>query len=108
MRRCTGLRPSRTSGRARDTMTDMEYSRKERSISSWISMVSMAGGVGSGTSVPVPPSPPLPRLGMVCWSSFPGRPSPRRAASDVEEAHVLGVGLDEVAAHVDVVAHEDG
>ena len=24
MRRCTGLRPSRTSGRARDTMTDIE------------------------------------------------------------------------------------
>ena len=66
IRRCTGLRPSRTSGSARDTMTDMEYSRNERSISSWISMGSIDGGVGSGTSVPVPapPSPSPPRLAM--------------------------------------------
>jgi hypothetical protein len=45
-------------------MTDMEYSRKERSISSWISMGSMAAGVGSGTSVPVLPSLLPPRLAM--------------------------------------------
>src|SRR5271166_1777388 len=87
-------------------MTDMEYSRNERSISSWISMGSIAAGVGSGTSVPVPPSPPLPRLGMVCWSSFSGAVAALGAASDVEEAHVLGVRLDEVATHLDVVAHE--
>ena len=49
IRRCTGFRPSRTSGRARATMTDMEYSRNERSISSWISMGSTAplGGPSS-------------------------------------------------------------
>ena len=41
IRRWTGFRPSRASGRARDTMTDMAYSRKERSISSWISTGSM-------------------------------------------------------------------
>ena len=29
MRRCTGLRPSRTSGSARATMTLIEYSRNE-------------------------------------------------------------------------------
>jgi hypothetical protein len=47
MRRCTGLRPSRTSGRARETMTDMEYSRKERSISKLISTGSMYPKVSS-------------------------------------------------------------
>src|ERR1700712_1648878 len=34
--------------------------------------------------------------------------SPLRASSDVEEAHVLGVGLDEVLARLDVVAHQLG
>src|ERR1700733_11518957 len=84
-------------------MTDMEYSRKERSISSWISM----GSMKPSTADPPPPSPPdLPLLSgpdaavsgaMVSWSS---------AASDVEEAHVLGVLLDEVTPQLDVVAHE--
>ena len=51
MRRWTGFRPSRTSGSARETMTDIEYSRKDRSISSWISMGSMPDGVSSGVSL---------------------------------------------------------
>src|SRR5918998_2193140 len=32
----------------------------------------------------------------------------RGRASDVDEADVLGVGLDEVLAHLDVLAHQDG
>jgi len=36
-----GFSPSLASGRARDTMTDIEYSRKDRSISRLISMGSM-------------------------------------------------------------------
>src|SRR5487761_1329398 len=54
MRRWTGFRPARPSGSARWTMTDMEYSRKERSISSWISIGTMP------TTEPPPPSPPPP------------------------------------------------
>src|SRR5271165_2091225 len=105
MRRWTGFRPSRTSGRARDTMTDMEYSRNERSISSWISMGSMnpRTGVSPFCEAPLPPAvavggPPCPvlRRGAMC----------RSAPSDVEEAHVLRVGLDEVPAQVDILAHE--
>src|SRR5271155_1285470 len=109
MRRCTGFSPSRTSGRARDTMTDMEYSRNERSISSWISMGSMDPLTGSspagGVSLP-PPEPALPRpeprvdCGMCSYS--------RSGRSDVEETDVFGIGLDEVAPELHVVTHEDG
>src|SRR4051794_27241745 len=75
-------------------MTDMAWSRKDRSISSWISMGSMpatavspssSGGSGGFTSV---------MSGVAC--------------SDVEESHVGGVGGDEVLAQLDVVAHEHG
>ena len=46
-------------------MTDMEYSRNERSISSWISMGSIAAGVGSGVVGPgAPVCRLLPRLAM--------------------------------------------
>ena len=34
MRRCEGFNPSRASGSARDTMTDIEYARKDWDISS--------------------------------------------------------------------------
>ena len=34
MRRCTGFRPSRTSGMAREVMTDREYARNDSDISS--------------------------------------------------------------------------
>src|SRR5580698_5844196 len=110
MRRWTGFRPSRTSGRARETMTDIEYSRKERSISSWISMGSMNPEVAS--SVPDPAAPSLSRPGILCpylhhwnlhhWSCLAttGRRLRRDTPvvrSDVEEAHILGVGLDELA-----------
>src|ERR1700688_3260713 len=108
IRRCTGLSPSRTSGSARDTITDMEYSRKERSISSWISMGSIAGEVGSGTSVPVPPSALPPRFAMWGWSLRTHSSGARRPvrSSDVEEAHILCVGLNEVATQLDVVTHD--
>ena len=68
-------------------MTDIEYSRKDRSISSWISMGSMPDGDSSGVSL----------SGGVMFAP---------ASSDVEEAHVLGVLLDEAATQFDVVAHE--
>jgi len=98
-------------------MTDMEYSRNERSISSWISMGSMEPIGGSGTSVPVPPDPappsPAPRLAMVCrypfdFGAIPGTATAGARPSNVEEAHVLGIALDEVAPQFNVVAHEDG
>ncbi|MFN8558009.1 MAG: hypothetical protein U0531_11940 [Dehalococcoidia bacterium] len=38
MRRCTGFSPSRTSGRARETITLIAYSRYEARISSSILM----------------------------------------------------------------------
>src|SRR5579883_1056138 len=116
IRRCTGLSPSRTSGRARETMTDIEYSRKDRSISSWISMGSM-NPLRSPPPSPAAAPPPCP---SVAGPSAGRRPLLRlsssegldlgmcfvRGSSDVEEPHVLGVGLDEVAAEVDVLAHE--
>src|SRR5580700_8984018 len=116
IRRCTGFRPSRTSGRALDMMTDMEYSRNERSISSWISIGSIEPIGGSGTSVPVPPDPappsPAPRLAIVCRYPFDsgaitGAAAAGGPSSDIEEAHVLGIALDEVAPQFNVVAHED-
>src|ERR1035441_4692235 len=115
IRRWTGFSPSLTSGRARDTMTDIEYSRKERSISSWISMGSMNPET---SSVSEPPRLSLSRPGMpcpylchcVCAVRVHARLSPPGAAwiaaSDVEEAHVLGIGLDELPAQFDVFAHQ--
>src|SRR5580698_6109567 len=96
MRRCTGLSPSRTSGRARDMMTDIEYSRNERSISSWISM----GSTKPSTSV-LPSS-----LGPGVRVSSPAAMI-STVPSDVEEPDVLGVLLDEVPAELHVLAHED-
>src|SRR5579872_4754696 len=100
------MRPSRTSGNAREVMTDMEYSMNERSISSWISIGSMNPSTVCTPSAGAPlPLWPLVDargvlvvllLGMWSWSS------------DVEEAGVLGVGRDEVLALLDVVAHQDG
>src|ERR1700743_2488350 len=95
MRRWTGFRPSRASGRARDTMTDMAYSRKERSISSWISMGSMPPKV-----VPVP-SPSSGGGGGGVTSDM------QSLSSDVQEPDVAGVGGDEVLAGLDVLAHQD-
>src|SRR5688500_7820726 len=86
IRRCTGLRPSRTSGRARAVRTDMAYSRKERSISSWISI----GSISTRMS-----------------PSSPGGSASLIDASDVEEPNVVGVGDDEVLAALDVLTHED-
>ncbi len=55
-------------------MTDMEYSRNERSISSWISMGSIDPDGGSGTSVPCTAGPGAPfsraRLAIVCRYPF--------------------------------------
>src|ERR1039458_8981393 len=106
MRRCTGLRPSRTSGSARETMTDMEYSMNERSISSWISMGSMNPRTGtpppSSASCPFALCPLVDVLRVVRFGGM----SP--TSSDVEEARVLRVGLDEVPALLDVVTHQDG
>src|ERR1019366_4763055 len=116
IRRCTGFRPSRTSGSALDMMTDMEYSRNERSISSWISIGSIDPEGGSGTSVSVPPDPefpvpPAPRLAIVSLYPFDfpaiNRASGLGPSSDVEEPHVFGVALDEVATQLDVIAHQD-
>src|SRR5579862_5326441 len=130
MRRWTGLRPSRTSGSARETITDMEYSRNERSISSWISIGSMNPSTSASSGgAPVPSRPlrrpfvlvPVPlvggRLAIACvpgWSvvsvvrwwtpSSVCRPAGR---SDVEEPDVLCVRLDEVPSSLDVVAHQD-
>jgi hypothetical protein len=42
--------------------------------------------------------------GLLIWVTLG---SGRRLPSDVEEPHVAGVGLDEVLAALDVVAHED-
>ena len=80
IRRCTGLSPSCTSGRARATMTDMEYSRNERSISSWISIGSteppVGGSPAGGAAFPLPePAPPRP-VPRVDWRgmTFPTSP----------------------------------
>src|SRR6266568_7843967 len=92
MRRWTGFNPSRASGSALETMTDMEYSRNERSISSWMSMGSMAAK---------PASPfPLPSSMVVSLICSP-------PPLDIEEANVLGVRLDEVAAKLHIIAHQD-
>src|SRR5579862_2614133 len=108
-------------------MTDMEYSRNERSISSWISIGSM-NPRSSRSSTGGPPSPSWPlrlpflvvpspraggRLAMRRPCSLPRVPGgsclslARLPRSDVEEADVLCVRLDEVPAPLDVVAHED-
>ena len=47
-------------------MTDMEYSRNERSISSWISMGSMKPPASS-SSVPVPSGPAVGRVVVTPW-----------------------------------------
>src|SRR5829696_6497974 len=106
IRRCTGLRPSRASGRARLTMTDMEYSRNERSISSWISMGSIPAIGPPPSSTLVIPAPPseVPTSLRVGSARLVARP---RARSYVQEPHVLGVGHDEVLPQLDVVTHED-
>src|SRR5580692_6510937 len=108
MRRCTGLSPSRTSGSARATMTDMEYSRNERSISSWISIGSISPLTGSsagGASLPPPePAPPRPEPRVDCAMS----PYSSSGRSDVEETDIFGVGLNEVAPELHVVTHQDG
>src|SRR5438045_3409186 len=100
-------------------MTDMAYSRKERSISSWISMGWMLPKV-----VPVPsPFPLLPSSGgpggAVTLIERPpssadslalGRcPLIRSQARslDVQEPDVAGIGGDEVFAKLDVLTHED-
>src|ERR1700722_15708126 len=93
IRRCTGFSPSRASGRARETMTDMAYSRKKRSISVWISIGSIPLGGSPGGSLPSSAG------GSVM--SLIGRPS------DVQESGVEGVGRYEVLALLDVVAHQD-
>src|SRR3984957_14822339 len=96
MRRCAGLSPSRTSGRARETMTDMEYSMNERSISSWISMGSMnprTVSVLASGACPLPLWPLVVVLDVLDVCRLGGIGS---GSSDVEEAGVLCVGLDEV------------
>src|SRR5919106_266120 len=45
-------------------------------------------------------------LPSVCWMPSSGMPRVPPASSDVEEAHVLGVLLDEVTTGLDVVTHE--
>src|SRR5580698_6016785 len=107
IRRCTGLSPSRTSGRARETMTDMEYSRNERSISSWISMGSMKPKTAVSPPPPSPELPFVPAPRVLVGGAMVSVPS-NGVPSDVEEAHILGVGLDEVAPQLDVVAHQHG
>src|SRR3954467_6301280 len=42
-----------------------------------------------------------------CVARPAGWPAPQRAGSDVEEADVFGVALDESATQLDVLAHED-
>src|ERR1700722_16018705 len=112
MRRWTGFSPSRTSGRARETMTDIEYSRKERSISSWISMGSMKPDTASSVPTPLPPLPLSSRAAIpfsflrtfnLPVDTATGPP----AISEVEEPDVLGVHLDELASQVHVLAHQD-
>src|ERR1700722_11628555 len=93
IRRCTGFSPSRASGRARETMTDMAYSRKERSISVWISIGSIPLGGSPGGSLPSSPGGRVMSLIAV--------------PSDVQESGVEGVGRYEVLALFDVVAHQD-
>src|ERR1017187_8811064 len=102
-------------------MTDIEYSRKERSISSWISIGSIAPMTAPSPLSPGPSAPgvpglfPLPRaMNPNClhysswnWSAFLSRPARWRRESDVQETNVLRVGLDVGATHVHVVAHED-
>src|SRR5690349_1753167 len=103
-------------------MTDIEYSRKERSISSWISMGSIdttwpLPPASVDSSVPTPPAssggpprrrpPPDPRVAMfVCRPLWCTGAPVAVAFSEVEEADVLGVRLDEGATQVHVVAHE--
>src|ERR1700680_1020711 len=64
------------------------------------------GNLGPGAGSPVAATPAFGHVGLVpsCSSAWPS--PPRCAFSDVEEAHVLGVGLDEVATQLDVVTHE--
>src|ERR1039457_5840439 len=105
MRRCTGLRPARTSGSARETMTDMEYSMNERSISSWISMGSMNPRTGTPPSSALCPFALCVLVEALRVVRFGGMSG---TSSDIEEARVLRVGLDEVPALLDVVTHQDG
>src|ERR1035441_7931374 len=105
MRRCTGFSPSRTSGRARETMTDIEYSMNERSISSWISIGSMKPRMvtppSSSAACPFALCPLVVVFRVVRLGAMSS------GSSDVEEARVLCVGLDEVPPLLDVVAHQD-
>src|SRR6187431_2350588 len=96
IRRCTGFRPSRTSGSALDMMTDIAYSRNEFSISSW----SAIGWIGSGGGV---------MLSSVIVSQFAFERGPRwigSPVSEVEVADVAGIGGDELAAARHVVTHQ--
>src|SRR4030095_5051262 len=80
-RRCTGFRPSRMSGRARPTMTDIAWSRYSFRISS---------SMGTG----------------VCRSGDMGLLEAGYRL-DVQVHDVQRVLLDEIAAGLDGIAHED-
>ena len=87
-----GLDLSRTSGNARETMTDIEYSRNERSISRLISLARRRQGLR-----PLPES--LTRIrSFLCHDSF---------FLDVKESNVFRIGLDEMTTLRYVVAHQD-
>src|SRR3954466_13423002 len=87
MRRWTGLSPSRTSGSARPTMTLIAESRYAVRISS---------SSARGSMLP----PPITSVDDTAYTSS------ARSASDIQVRHQAGVALDEVAARLDLVAHE--
>src|SRR5262245_24294819 len=88
-------------------MTDIAYSRKERSISSWSSIGSMLPSF----RVPCTPSSGMSQLlafslGRSLRTGIPGPLTLAPIRLHVEEAHVLRVLLDETLARLDVVTHQ--
>src|SRR3954452_22687586 len=83
VRRWTGFSPSRTSGSARPTMTDMAYSRYALRISS---------SSARGSMLP-PPMTSVPAM-------------LRHPLLDIQVGDEAGVLLDELASRLDLVAHQ--
>ncbi len=77
MRRCTGFKPSRTSGSARETITLIAYSRYERFISSEM----LTGRISLGS---LPP-------GWSLWSAKAGLLSRGGAAEKPDHAKLVGM-----------------
>ena len=99
IRRCTGFMPSRTSGSARSTMTDIEYRRKLSSMTSSTVRISTVFEWLWSVCVSTSPSTGLCSCCCIALSSF---------ILDIQflKTHFLCICLNKVFAHLDLITHQ--